>query len=78
MKRIYLDYASLTPIDKGVMKEMKKYSKREYGNPSALYASGVKAKKALDEARLRVANILHAHPDEIVFFLVGQKPINWF
>jgi len=73
VKRIYLDYASLTPIDKGVMKEMKKYSKREYGNPSALYASGVKAKKALDEARLRVANILHAHPDEIVFTSGGTE-----
>lgn len=67
MKRIYLDYASLTPIDRGVMKEMKKYSTGEYTNPSSLYLSGVKAKKAIEEARSQVAQVLHAHPDEIYF-----------
>ena len=48
MKRIYLDYASLTPIDKKVMREIKKYSTGDYSNPSALYASAVKAKNVLE------------------------------
>ena len=73
MKRIYLDYASLTPIDKGVMKVMKKYSTREYSNPSSLYASGVKAQKALLEAKDRVAKVIHAHPDEILFTSGGTE-----
>lgn len=69
MKRIYLDYASLTPVDKRVMKEIKK----EYANPSALYASGVLAKKAVLNAKKRIADILHAHPDEIVFTSGGTE-----
>ena len=73
MKRIYLDYAALTPIDKGVIKIMNKYSKDEYTNPSALYHSAVNAKKVLDESRLKIANILHAHSDEIIFNSGGTE-----
>ena len=73
MKRIYLDYASLTPIDKGVMKEIKKYSSKNYGNPSALYASGVAAKKAVGSARKKIADILHAHSDELIFTSGGTE-----
>ena len=73
MSRIYLDHASLTPIDKGVMKEMKKYSSGEFSNPSSLYASGIKAKKAVEDAKIRIAKVLHAHPDEILFTSGGTE-----
>lgn len=73
MKRIYLDYASLTPIDKGVLSQVKKYSSDKYSNASALYLSAVNAKKALEDAKNRVAKILHAHPDEIVFTSGGTE-----
>lgn len=73
MKRIYLDYASLTPIDKGVMKQMAKYSTGEYSNPSSLYASGVSAKRAVDEAKERISKVIHAHPDEIIFTSGGTE-----
>lgn len=73
MKRIYLDYASLTPIDKGVLKQINKFSKREYSNPSALYASAVKAKSVIEEAKARVAKVIHAHPDEIIFTSGGTE-----
>ncbi len=73
MKRIYLDYASLTPIDNGVLKVMKKYSKGEYSNPSSLYASGVNAKRAIDEAKERISKIIHSHPDEIIFTSGGTE-----
>lgn len=73
MKRIYLDYASLTPIDKRVMKEMKKYSTGEYTNPSALYSSAVRSKKAIADATKRVATVLHAQPDEILFTSGGTE-----
>ena len=67
MRKIYLDYASLTPLDRKVQKEIRKYSMGDYTNPSALYASAVKAKKALEDAKNRVAKVLHAHADEIIF-----------
>lgn len=73
MSKIYLDYASLTPIDKGVMMIMKKYLKGEYTNPSSLYASGVKAKRAIDEAKTDIAKLIHAHPDELVFTSGGTE-----
>ena len=71
--RIYLDYASLTPIDKGVLRVTKKYSSEKYSNPSSLHASGVVAQKALLDARIRIAKVLHAHEDEIVFTSGGTE-----
>ncbi len=76
MKRIYLDYASLTPIDKRVTKEMKKYSSKDYSNPSSLYSSGVKAKNAVLNAKKKIADIIHAHPDEIIFTSGGTESNN--
>jgi cysteine desulfurase len=73
MKRIYLDYASLTPIDKGVLKQMAKYSTGEYSNPSSLYASGIAAKRAVNEAKERISKVIHAHPDEIIFTSGGTE-----
>jgi cysteine desulfurase len=76
MKKIYLDYASLTPIDRKVAKEIKKYSSADYGNPSALYTSAVKSKKAVQDARVRIAKVLHAHADEIYFTGSGTEANN--
>lgn len=73
MSRIYLDYASLTPLDKKVEKIMKKYQSMDYTNPSSLYASGVASKKAIQNARERIAKVLHAHPDEIIFTSLGTE-----
>lgn len=73
MKRIYLDYASLTPIDKGVIKIINKYSGKDYTNPAAIYYSAVKAKNAIDDAKLRISKILHIHSDEIIFTSGGTE-----
>jgi cysteine desulfurase len=74
--RIYLDYASLTPIDPRVIREIKKYSSRAYANPSSLYKEGVAAKKALVLGREKVADYLNAHADEIVFTGGGTEANN--
>ncbi len=74
--RIYLDYASLTPIDPVVAKDVEKYSTNEYANPSSLYKEGVSAKKALQDAKKRVAAFLTAHPDEIIFTSGGTEANN--
>ncbi|MDE1941123.1 MAG: cysteine desulfurase [Patescibacteria group bacterium] len=73
MERIYLDHASLTPIDKRVIKEMRRYSSASFANPSSIYKEGVAAKKALEEGRKRVAVFLGAHADEVVFTSGGTE-----
>jgi len=72
MKPIYLDYASITPIDPKVRKEMVKWS-REPLNPSSIHSLGIKAKKKLDESRKSAASFLNAHADEIVFTSGGTE-----
>jgi cysteine desulfurase len=74
--RIYLDYASLAPIDPRVMREMEKYSSRAYANPSSLYTEGVAAKKALALGREKVADYINAHADEIIFTSGGTEANN--
>ncbi|MEK7169963.1 MAG: cysteine desulfurase family protein [Patescibacteria group bacterium] len=76
MKRIYFDYASTTPLDPRVKKEMEPFYAKTFGNPSSIHAEGVAAKKALDEARTLVARCLEAHADEIVFTSGGTEANN--
>ena len=75
-RRIYLDYASLTPIDKRVLATMKKYSHNDYANPSSWYKEGVAAKKVLESARTSVAKSINAHADEMVFTGGGTESNN--
>lgn len=74
--RIYLDYASLTPVDRRVLNDMVGYYSPEYANPSSIYREGVMAGKALEEARKSVAGFIHARPDEIVFTGGGTEANN--
>jgi cysteine desulfurase len=77
MKSVYLDYASQTPVDKRVEREMARYVKAErkglYANPSAVHGAGVAAKKILEVSRASVAKFLDAHSDEIVFTSGGTE-----
>ncbi|MCR4311358.1 MAG: cysteine desulfurase [Candidatus Taylorbacteria bacterium] len=75
-KRIYMDYASTTPLDPRVLRAMLPHLTKKYGNPSSLYEEGVEAKNALDEARTAVAHSLQAHTDEIVFTSGGTEANN--
>ncbi len=75
-KTVYLDFASLTPIDKEVDKETLKYNSINYGNPSAIYASAVLASKEIKKARQEIARALFAHEDEIIFTSGGTEANN--
>ncbi|MDP2664840.1 MAG: cysteine desulfurase family protein [bacterium] len=66
-KRIYLDYAASTPVDKEVMAAMFPYFKKEWGNPSSLHSFGQKARAVIENARERVAKFLSCQPLEVVF-----------
>ncbi len=67
MKRIYLDYAAAAPVDKGVLRGVNDTAKKFYGNPSSFHKEGQETKKALESARGKIAKIISAHPDEVVF-----------
>lgn len=67
-RRIYLDYASSTPVDAQMHRTFPKLSQTVIGaNPSALHTEGVHARKAINDARALVAKTLTAHSDEIIF-----------
>jgi cysteine desulfurase len=67
MKRIYMDYASTTPVDKRVIKAMEPYFNEKFGNTMSIHSAGRAAKNALEDAREKVANLMNANPRELVF-----------
>lgn len=74
--RIYLDFATTTPLDMRVKRAMEPYWSKDFGNPSSLHAEGVATRSALVEARTRVARALQAHPDEVTFVASGTEANN--
>lgn len=67
MKKIYLDYAATTPVRPEVVEAMEPYWTKEFGNPSSLHTWGREARKAVEEAREKTAEVLSASPKEIFF-----------
>ena len=76
MTPLYLDHASTTPVDPAVLKAMQPYFSKIYANPSSIHAAGQEAKEAVEEARKKVAEILHCLPEEIIFTSGGTESIN--
>ncbi len=74
-KTIYLDYASATPIDKEVAKLMTSLEMNEFANPSAITTGGVNTRKIIEDARVRIASLMYAHMDEIIFTGSGTESI---
>ncbi|MEM5802042.1 MAG: cysteine desulfurase NifS [Candidatus Aenigmatarchaeota archaeon] len=66
-KRIYMDYASTTPVDPRVLKAMVPFFSKKYGNTMSLHSFGQEAKKALEDAREKVARLMNAKSDKVVF-----------
>ncbi len=76
MKSIYLDYNATTPMAKEVITAMLPFFNDVFGNPSSTHAYGLEAKKAIENARRKIALLLHAHPDEIIFTSGGTEANN--
>lgn len=66
-KRIYLDYAATTPVDKEVLKAMLPYFSEKFGNAMSVHSFGQEALEAVDVARAQVAELLNCLPSEIIF-----------
>ena len=73
---IYLDYNATTPILPKVLEAMMPYLTSEWGNPSSSYKFGSKLKTVIETARAQVAELVGAHPMEIIFTSCGTESNN--
>ncbi len=75
-KRVNMDYAAGKPVDPRAIEAMLPYMKTSYGNPSSLHVAGQEAKRALDEARRKVAELINAEKAESIIFTSGATESN--
>lgn len=73
---IYMDHSATTPVRSEVLDAMLPYFTSDFGNPSSIYTIGQEARKAVDDARERIARILGARMSEIVFTSGGTESDN--
>jgi cysteine desulfurase len=76
MRRIYLDHAATTPTRPEVVKAMLPFFTNDFGNPSSIYSYGREAKGAVEEARTKVAGLIGARTEEIIFTSGGTEADN--
>ncbi|MFH0818120.1 MAG: cysteine desulfurase NifS [Candidatus Micrarchaeota archaeon] len=74
--QIYMDNAATTRVDPKALAEMLPFFSEKYGNASSPHSAGEEAKEAMDAARKRVAGLINASPDEIVFTSGGTESDN--
>ena len=76
MRRIYLDHASNTPLLPEVREAMAPFLDGEFGNPSTLHRLGRRASQAVEEAREKLALLIGARSDEVIFTSCGTEANN--
>ena len=76
-KLIYLDNAATTKTAPEVVEAMLPYFTEYYGNPSSIYELAGESKKAINEGREKIANVLGAKTNEIYFTAGGSEADNW-
>ncbi len=76
MENIYFDNSATTKLDEDVFKKMMPYFCIEYGNASSIYKIGRESRKAVEDAREKVAKILNCKPNEIYFTSGGSESDN--
>jgi len=76
MRRVYLDNNATTPVHPEVLEAMMPFFKDQFGNASSIHWAGREVKKYLDEARERVAALMNAAPEEVIFTGCGTESDN--
>ena len=76
-KFVYADNAATTKVSERVLNAMLPYLTEHYGNPSSVYSIARTAKRAIEDARAKVAAALGAEPREIYFTSCGTESDNW-
>jgi len=77
MRRVYLDHVATTPILPEVLEAMLPYFKDAYGNAQSLHDWGDEAREAIEDARSRVADLIGAQTEEIIFTSSGTESNNF-
>ncbi len=75
--KVYLDYNATSPLDPEVRDAMDPYYQTKYGNASSIHSFGREARAAVDEAREKVAGLIGAGEEEIVFTSGGSEADNF-
>ena len=76
MNKVYLDHASATPVRKQVIDAMLPYFGEQFGNPSTVYDMGSKIKRVVEEQRAKVADLIGAKAENIIFTSSGAEANN--
>ena len=76
MKIVYFDHAATTYVKRKVLNAMIPYFNIEYGNPSSMYSIGRSARRAVENAREKVARVLNCDISEIIFTSCGSESDN--
>lgn len=76
MKTIYVDNNATTRVAPEVVEEMSPYFSELYGNPSSMHFFGGQVQTKVEEARERVAGLIGARPQEIIFTSCGTESDN--
>jgi cysteine desulfurase len=76
MKRVYLDHAAATPVRPQVLEAMLPYFRERFGNPSAVYDQGAQVKEIMEEHRGKVAGLIGAPADQVIFTSCGAEANN--
>ena len=71
-----MDHSATTATDPAVTEAMLPYFSEKYGNPSSLYTIGRQARRAIEEARQLVADLIGAKKEEIIFTGSGTESDN--
>jgi len=75
---IYFDNSATSPVDEEVLDVMLPYLRGEYGNPSSkYYCKAVNAHNAVEDARAKVAKLIGANPEEIIFTAGATESTNF-
>ena len=74
---IYMDNAATTKVTENVLNAMLPYMRESYGNASAIYSLGQKSRAAIENSRIKIAEILKTKPSEIYFTSSGSESDNW-
>ena len=77
METVYLDNAATMPMRKEALEAMMPFFGADYGNPASIHSMSRSPRKAVNEAREKIAKVLNAEPSEIYFTSGGTESDNW-
>ncbi len=75
-KQVYMDHSATTAVDPAVTEAMLPYFSEKYGNPSSLYSIGRQSRRSVEESRQKVADLIGAKKEEIIFTGSGTESDN--